>query len=95
MTSKAIASAVLSVVSICIQAVGVSCASSGMITAAKGGQVNRTLTSLAGIASMLAIVLAVLALPLAINAWSKERRSVRVSILFLAVVAVLWSLVMV
>jgi hypothetical protein len=95
MTSKAVASAVLSVVSICLQAVGLSCASSGMIAVAKGGQVNRSLASVGGAASLLAIVLAVLALPLAIIAWPKERRSVRVSLLLLAGLAVLWSLVMV
>jgi hypothetical protein len=66
-----------------------------MIAVAKGGQANRSLIPIAGAASMLAIVLAVLALPLAINAWPKERRSARWVILLLAVGAVVWSLVVV
>ena len=60
---------------------------------AKGGQANRSLISIAGAASTLAIVLAVLALPPPINACPKVRRSVRLS--RLAVVAVIWSLVVV
>lgn len=92
---KGIASVVLSVCSICVHTIGLSCASSGMAAVANDGRANRTLTSVVGPASTLAIALAVLASPLAINSWSKERGSVRVSSLLLAVGAVLWSLVMV
>jgi hypothetical protein len=63
--------------------------------AARVGKVNRSLTSVGDAASALAIVLAVLALPLAINSWREERPSVRVSALCLAMGALLWSLVVV
>ena len=92
---KAVTSVVLSVVSICVQAVGLSCASSGAIAVAKGGQVDRTVASVAGVASVLAIVLALLALALAVMSWSKEPRWVRVSAVCLAVGALLWPLVVV
>jgi hypothetical protein len=64
-----------------------------MIAVARGGQANRSLMSVAGAVSILAIVLAVVAVLLAINAWRNERRSVRWTILLLAVGAVLWLLV--
>jgi hypothetical protein len=95
MTWKPIASVALSVASICTQFVGLSCASSGAITVARGGQVNRNLSSAAGAASALAIVLALLALTVAVISWPREPRWARVSALCLALGALLWSLVMV
>jgi hypothetical protein len=92
---KPVASAMLSVASICTQVAGFWCASSVAITLAKGGQVNRTLASVAGPASTLAIVLALLALPLAVMSWPRERSSVRVSALCLAVGAICWSLLVI
>ena len=92
---KAAVSVALSVVSICTQFVGLSYASSGAITVARGGQVNRNFSSAAGAASALAIVLALLAVILAAMSWPREPRWARVSALCLALGALLWSLVMV
>jgi hypothetical protein len=90
---KPITSVTLSVVSICAQFVGLSCASSGAITVARGGQVNRSFASIAGVASTLAIVLSLLALALAAVSRPREPRWARVSVLCLAVGALVWSLV--
>lgn len=72
---KAVASVILSVVSIVVHTGGLSFASSAAATMAQFGRMNRSLATVSGAASALAIVLAVLALPLAINSWSKERRA--------------------
>jgi hypothetical protein len=92
---KPIASMVLSAVSIGAQGIGMSCASSGAITAAKGGLVSRTLILAADIASSLGIVLALLAVTLAAMPWPEERPRGRVLVWCLAVVAMLMWLVLV
>ena len=95
MGRKPLASMAISVVSICVQAIGLSFASSGAVAVAKRGQVNRALPSVAGAASALAIVLALLALSLAVVSWPKEPPWSRALAFCLAVGALLWSLLVV
>ncbi len=95
MTWESVASAAISVASICAQAVGLSRASSAAIAVARGGQANRTFAMVAGVASPLAIALALLALALAARPRPKEPRWVRMSVLCLAVGAMIWSVVVV
>ena len=92
---KPVISVALYVVSIGTQIVGLSYASAGAITAARGGQMNQHLASFAGTTSALAIVLALLALTLAVMSRPREPRWARVSVWCLALGALLWSLVMV
>jgi hypothetical protein len=92
---KSIASAVLSLISLCCQAIGSSAASAGMTAMAEGGQASHRLTSVSGAATLLAILLAVAATALAVISWPNESRSVRLFIACLSLAALVSSLIVV
>jgi hypothetical protein len=92
---KTITSVAFSVVSIGAHALGLSCASSLARGVAEGGSMNRTIASVSDAATLLAIVLSLLALALAVLSWHQEPQWARLGALYLAIGASLWSFVMV
>ncbi len=95
MRRKSAASLVLSSASIGAQFIGLSCASSAAIAAARGGEVSESVLTAAAVGSGLAMCLAPLALVLALLSWSNESPWARVLVLCLSIGAVLFSFLIV
>ena len=88
-------STILAVISIGVQIIGLSCASSTAIAVANRVHGPRGVASVASAASVLAFLLALLALAFAVISWSEQPRWRRLFVLCLSIGALLWSLIIV
>ena len=93
MSIPAWASIGLAIPALGLQAIGLRVATDGMRAARRGVTLHPTTTAVSDATCLAANCLAFASLAEAIYAWPRERSPMRVSVLCLAVAALLWSLV--